>query len=86
MMDGGGMMMGGMWLGMLLVALLFLALIIGGVYLVVRAARGEGPRGGHQETSHNPSRSSALTILEERFARGEIDQEEFEQRRRTLGS
>jgi putative membrane protein len=29
---------------------------------------------------------SALAVLRERFARGEIDAEEFEQRRRTLGS
>ena len=28
---------------------------------------------------------SALAVLRERFARGEIDTEEFEQRRRTLG-
>jgi putative membrane protein len=29
---------------------------------------------------------NALAVLRERFARGEIDAEEFEQRRRTLGS
>jgi putative membrane protein len=28
----------------------------------------------------------ALTVLRERFARGEIDADEYEQRRRTLGS
>ena len=31
------------------------------------------------------SRSSALEILEKRYARGEISHEEFEQRRRDLG-
>ena len=32
----------------------------------------------------SPSRDRALEILEERFARGEIDHDEFEARRRTL--
>jgi putative membrane protein len=52
--------------------LIFLAVCIAVVYLVMRGA-GHGLRGGQ-----------ALGILKERFARGEIDQAEFEQRRRIL--
>ena len=42
-----------------------------------------------QSSSRTPERQpdsvdSALTILRERFARGEIDQQEFEQRKRML--
>jgi putative membrane protein len=33
-----------------------------------------------------PRHSSALQILEERYARGEIDREEFEERKRHLSS
>ena len=52
--------------------LIFLAVCIAIVYLVLRTA----PRGQRGE--------QALGILKERFARGEIDQAEFEQRRRVL--
>ena len=53
-----------------LMMVLFLAACGAVVYLVMRADR---PRGGH-----------AMEILEERYARGEIDQAEFEERRRLL--
>ena len=49
--------------------LLFLAACMSIGYLVMRAVR--------------PSR--AIDILRERFARGEIDEREFEERRRILG-
>lgn len=68
---------GGWGFGMMLVMLLFLALIIVGVVFAVRSSEG----------GRTPSRSSggrALDILDERFARGEIDREEYEERRRIL--
>ncbi|MFQ5959248.1 MAG: SHOCT domain-containing protein [Alphaproteobacteria bacterium] len=41
--------------------------------------------GGVGHTTHRGRRgSSALDILEERFARGEIDRDEFDERKRTL--
>ncbi len=51
------------------------------ILLVVLAVRwiGGGRRHGGRE------RGSALDILEDRFARGEIDAQEFEDRKRTLG-
>ena len=75
MMMGGGMM-GGM-MGMMLVGtLLVLALVIAGVMLLVRVFRTRAGAAGH----------TPLTILQERFARGELDIEEYQQRRNILVS
>lgn len=71
-------MMGGMGLMMVLLWVVFLGLIVAGVVVLVRAV---GGRGGPARTSGSPS---ALELLEERYARGEIDRDEFEQRRRDL--
>lgn len=39
---------------------------------------------GMHRCGHRRSSSDALTILEERFAKGEIDKAEFEERKKTL--
>ena len=68
---------GGWGFGMMFVSLLFIALIVLGVVLVIRSFShgGQAPRSDGNR---------ALDILDERFARGEIDQQEYEERRRTL--
>ncbi|HET9646265.1 MAG TPA: SHOCT domain-containing protein [Burkholderiaceae bacterium] len=58
--------------------LLLLVVLIAAVDLIAR--RGIGPWRGSE-----PSPPKAIDILKERFARGEIDKEEFEERRRLLG-
>jgi len=63
---------------MMFMSLLFLALIAVGVVLVVRSFS----HGGQASSRGDGNR--ALDILDERFARGEIDQQEYEERRRTL--
>ena len=71
--DGGAL--GWIWmLGGLLVMVGFVVLIVWAV--------GAVSRGG---TSREPERPAPLDILRERYARGEITQEEFEQAKRTLG-
>jgi putative membrane protein len=65
---GGWMVFGALHM---IAVLLFLALL---VWLAVRLARGSGAAG----------RSTALDVLDERYARGEIDREEYQQRRRDL--
>jgi putative membrane protein len=82
---GPGMMWGGGWFGMLIGLLLMGLLIVGVVYLIMAAI----PRlqGRHSESSQTHSESNpktAMDILMERFARGEIDEKEFEERRRRL--
>ena len=67
-----------MWIGPL-AALLFLALLIGGAIVIVRMLINRPSSGGG--ASRGP-----LAILEERFARGEIDEEEFRTRRDALRS
>ena len=67
---------------MLLWSLPLLVLVVLGIVLVVRALRSPPRRG----TEAAPQRATALEILEERFARGEIDRQEFEERRRSLCS
>jgi putative membrane protein len=69
MMVGGGLLMVAFWVGVIVV-----------IVLLVRGLAGSGTaRGG------DPSRPTALEILKERFARGEIDKAEYEDRRKTLG-
>jgi putative membrane protein len=65
---------GWIWMGLMMIV--FSALII---FLVVWAIRAStrGP-------ATSPPSSGALTILEERFARGEISPEEFAERKRVI--
>jgi len=72
MMGWGGWFMGPVML------LLFVAILIGGLVVAARLL-GWHPAGGGAAASDR-----ALSILRERFARGEIDQAEYEARRRTL--
>jgi putative membrane protein len=80
MMDHMGYYMGEYgWGWMLLGALhmiVFWALVIVAIWLLVR------PGGGGDGKSR--SRSRALEILDERYARGEIEKSEYEQRRADL--
>lgn len=60
---------------MLVFLVVFTVALIVGIVLLVRAIAGGGAAGGT---------SQALRILEERYARGEIDRDEFIQRREDL--
>jgi len=71
---GGGMGFGG--IGMLI----FWGLIIAGVVLLARWF-GAGPSSSSAAT---PPGRTALDILGERYANGEIDKDEYEQKRRDL--
>lgn len=59
--------------------ILFVVLVVVAIVLTVRWL-GDGERGG----SAGSTSKAPLDILKERFARGEIDKEEFEERRKVL--
>lgn len=69
-----GMMGGGWWWFMPILGIIFLGLII---WAVVALIRGQG---GPQSTGAD----SALEILKRRYARGDIDKEEYEQKKKDL--
>jgi putative membrane protein len=80
------MMGGGGWYGMIfgpVFMILVLAAVIAVVILLVRWLG--GPWYGAQPPYLAPPGRTPLDILKERFARGEIDNDEFEERRRVLG-
>ncbi len=74
---------GGGWFGMILGPIFMisvLALVIAAAVLLVRWLGGSGQAAAPDQPERTP-----LDILKERFARGEIDKEEFDERRRILG-
>lgn len=72
---GGGSWVG--WLVMGIVMLVFWGMVVAGVIFLVRyLGHGHDQRGG----------GDALRILDERFARGEIDADEYSRRRQLLSS
>ena len=76
---GGGWGWGHMIFGPLMM-IVFIAVVVVVVVLAVRWIGGSG----HGAAAHPPSGKTALDILKERFARGEIDKDEFEERKRLV--
>jgi putative membrane protein len=80
---GPGMMWGDGWGGWLFGPIAFLLFIIAVVAVVIAAARWFGnsskTTGGSQ-----PAHKTAIDILKERYARGEIDAEEYREKRQLL--
>lgn len=77
----GGHMMGSAYGGfsMMIMWLIFVVLIAVAVYVAVRLATSWTPAQGEEA-------EDALAILKKRYARGEIDEEEYEKRREKLSS
>lgn len=74
------------WYGMIFGPIMMIAVLVAVVVVVVVIVRwlGGGPVGQPFQDRQSSS-PSAQDILRERFARGEIDKDEFEERRRILG-
>jgi putative membrane protein len=71
------------WGGMIFGPLVMLVFLAGVVVLAVLLVRWLGGGGGHGHEGP-PARRTALEILQERFAKGEIDKQEYEERKRVL--
>lgn len=69
----------GMGFGMISVVLFWVLVILGIVILVKWIA-------GSSSGPSQPPAKTALDILKERYARGEIDKQEFEEKKRDLSS
>jgi len=64
------------WIGMVIWWILLVFLVVSAIrWFSDRAGRGGGEQG-----------KSALEILKERYARGEIEKKEYEEKRKVLGS
>lgn len=69
------------WTGMIIGSVLFWGLIIAALVLVARAWR---PRTGRRGTAPPTPPPTPERLLAERFARGEIDEEEYRRRQAAL--
>ncbi|GAA3803262.1 SHOCT domain-containing protein [Streptomyces chiangmaiensis] len=74
------------WFGASLGMLVFWGLIITALVLLFRALSRPAPGGSHDAPWTPPTPPSAEQLLAERFARGEIDEEEYQRRLRVLHS
>ena len=81
--DWGGMMYGGGW-GHMISGAFMMVLFWGG--LILLSVLGLRWFSDHRNQEHGRQTGSSLEILKERFARGEIDSAEYEERRRILTS
>ena len=77
-MMGWGYGMG--WFGLIIMGIFWIAVIVGIIFLIRWIFVSTGVK-GHGTTSED----SPLEILKKRYARGEINKEEFEQKKRDLG-
>ena len=82
MMYGGGS--GWMWIFWLLLVVGVVLLAVLAVRLFGGGVRGSGPPPGEPGPAPLPE-SRARQVLDERYARGDLSTEEFEERRRALG-
>jgi putative membrane protein len=75
------------WVMSIISGVIGLAITIGIVVLIILGIRWliRADQRSRYEAGAPPGREDPLEILRQRYARGEMDEEEFERRRRTLG-
>lgn len=78
--NNGGSAGWGMWVAM---ALMMTVFVVAAAWVIVTLIRHTAPATPYREVTE-PSPSSAAVILDERFARGEIEPDEYARRRDML--
>jgi len=73
------------WVIALIMMALMMLFMAGIIAVIVYAIRGFA-RGSYSPTLNNPVEDRALATLRERYARGDIDHAEYEERRKRLMS
>lgn len=87
MMWGNGFGMGGGWLLGGLMMLLFWIVVIGlAAWAIWAFTRRQSGRADYPISQAAPQGDSALQIVKERYARGEISREQYDEIRQTLGA
>ena len=79
MMNGWDYGMGGSLFGFVFMLLIFAVFIV----CIVAALRSFGHNAGHM---HHMAEQTPLDVLKYRYARGEIDKKEFEEKKKDLGA
>jgi len=76
------------WMGGIFMMLFWILIVFGFIYFFIWLARGNGEMGccgGHgHEHKDEIGKNSALAILKERYAKGEIDKKEFDEKKKDL--
>ena len=74
------------WFGGIFSILIAILIIVIIVRIIIRIATGRGYRHHHWHGYyHDESKNSALNILQERYAKGEITKEQYEGMKKDLG-
>lgn len=79
-MWGGGFGFGFGWIFMLL----FWGLVIWAIFALVRSGSGHSCCGGHDHSEKGHGEKTALDILKERYAKGEVSKEDFDRMKKDL--
>jgi len=69
--------LGGSWLWMIGIALFRLLIIVGVIVLIVKLVKSNGNDRHTNYNRGNHGNNKAIDILKERYAKGEIDEEEY---------
>ena len=74
------------WFGMFMMPVMMVVFLVVVILIVIPLMRsmGMGPPWWHGHNPPFPPQKTALDILNERFARGEIDRQEYEERKGLL--